>query len=111
MSDKQFRGYWAIAEVVARMKKLAEHYAKFHPRKTICLYRKDYDLLARWPKAAALHGIRQEGKTLVFMGFELGYDKTEKRYAREIEVGAEMPSLEKAQSFCANHAAKEKAVV
>lgn len=80
MSDKYFRGFHAIGEVAERMKKLAEHCQKFHACSSLRLYRKDYDLLVRWPKAAELHGITQSGGVPYFMGFKLDYDRTEKRY-------------------------------
>jgi hypothetical protein len=81
MTEKTFRGFLAIGEVVERMKPLAEHQKKYHQTEYLTLFRKDFDLLARWPKAAELHGVSQQGGVLVFMGFKLRFDKTEKRYA------------------------------
>lgn len=86
MAEKYFRGFHAIAEVVERMVKLADHQQKFHPHESLRLFRKDYDLLARWPKAAAMHGVMVEGETLVFKGFTLTYDRTQKRYQSDVHA-------------------------
>lgn len=81
MTESYFRGYWAIGEVAAKVKKLAEHHTKFHPEAPVLrLYRKDYDLIVRWPKAGRMHGFDYVGDCVKFMGYELSFDRTAPRY-------------------------------
>lgn len=66
------RGYHAIRAVVADMQTLAEGLLNRRPPATsMTLRARDYDLLARWPKAAALHGIYPSHDVLHWHGFAL----------------------------------------
>lgn len=82
MTEKYFRGWHAIGEVMERVTKLAEHQQKFHPdAPSIRLFRKDYDLINRWPKAGVMHGfVYVEEGVIQFKGFVLSYDRSPKRY-------------------------------
>lgn len=56
--DSNFRGYWAIREVMERVQRLGSWMEQYKPDcTTITLKRKDHDLLLRWPKASALFDI------------------------------------------------------
>jgi hypothetical protein len=74
MTESTFRGIKGIRDIKARMVGLAKWYRQFKPGVTdIILERKDYDLIARWPKAADVDGI-------FFDGFRLTFDTGQGRY-------------------------------
>ena len=65
------------------MQPLAQWYAKFKPNATeLCLERKDYDLLARWPKAGAVEGFLYSPRGIHFEGLRLTYDTGSGRYSK-----------------------------
>jgi hypothetical protein len=67
-----FRGYHAIGAVAKTLKTLAEGLAHRRlPATYITLRAKDYDLITRWPQAAALHEIFVNEGTLHWHGFTL----------------------------------------
>lgn len=81
MTDSYFRGYHAIGEVAAKAKRLAEHAGRFtRDLKVLRLYRRDYDLVARWPNAAKLHGFEFTGAVISYGGFRIDCDRTPERY-------------------------------
>lgn len=81
MSEPYFRGFHAIGEVASKARRLAEHCAKFTDCvRVLRLYRRDYDLVARWPKAAALHGFEFTGPAISFQGFKVECDTSRPRY-------------------------------
>lgn len=93
----QSRGYTSIQEVVAKMRPLAEWYAKNKPKiTTLTLARKDYDLVARWPKAAELCDFYTANGELRYRWtdpvtknsktFTLTFDKTERRYEKDVAI-------------------------
>ncbi len=78
-----FRGYWSIMEVVERMRPLADWMERFKPgQKELTLIRKDWDLIARWPKAASLFDIAVDEKGLHWRGFQLKPDGKPGRYEK-----------------------------
>lgn len=85
MAETAFRGYASIGEVMKRMTKLIEWTRQFKPQQQhMTLQRTDYDLIKRWPKAAAAHGISvvDNGRELWYRGLELTYDGGPRRYER-----------------------------
>jgi hypothetical protein len=80
-----FRGYQAIKEIVDYMNPLAEWMAKFKPdTHDLTLKGPDYDVIARWPKAAAIHNIRvSDAGDILFKGFKLKRDKKPFRYSQK----------------------------
>lgn len=83
MADKAFRGYWAIKEVIDRMKPLADWTKRFKPnQRHPTLPRKDYDLIRRWPKAADIHEVTVVGSEVWYHGLELTYDGGPRRYEK-----------------------------
>lgn len=79
-----FRGYKAISEVAARVRPLAEWMQQHRPGATsITLRGADYDLVVRWPKAAAMLGFQvPEQGPPKFGGFTISRDRTPDRYER-----------------------------
>ena len=82
-----FRGYWAIGDIAAMLKEAVPAYkALGKPNVSIALYPKDYDLVARWPKAGALQGfVYAEDGTFEFDGHKItrhvGRGRYENRHA------------------------------
>lgn len=90
----QLRGYHSILEVVERMKPVYDWYMRFKPEVTrLTLVRKDYDLIARWPKAAELCDFIKVGNEIryryfkrdekTYKDFTLAFDKKAPRYERD----------------------------
>lgn len=76
-----FRGYHAIAEVIERMRPLADWLDQHQSvARVITLRRRDLDLLQRWPKAADLHGIFTVGGVTWWRDIELRADRSAQRY-------------------------------
>ncbi len=76
-----FRGYWSIKEVIDYMDPLAEWMTKHKPdSKELTLKGPDFDLLKRWPKAAAMFRVHQHEGALTYKGFSLKRDKKPSRY-------------------------------
>jgi hypothetical protein len=83
--DSYSRGLKSIQEVVAYVEPLALWMEKNKPScKQLTLKGPDYDLLKRWPKAAAMMHVFQgpEGD-LVYRGFALARDKKPARYPQK----------------------------
>lgn len=76
-----FRGIQGIREIKARMNTLVEFYRKFRPdvNELVCS-RKDYDLVARWPKAANVEGFLISDSGIYYEGLRLTYDTGQGRY-------------------------------
>jgi hypothetical protein len=84
MTDSVYRGSRGIAEIIERMTPLVEWTKQNKPgQMCMILQRRDYDLIARWPKAAHVNGITvmQNGE-LWWRGLELVYDQGLSRYAK-----------------------------
>jgi hypothetical protein len=81
-ADSPFRGYSSIAEIVTRLRPLAEFYLSHKPDTlSLTLARRDFDLIRRWPQAAEMHGfaVAQDGG-LTWHGFVLlGDDHSKSR--------------------------------
>lgn len=77
-----FRGYASIREVVERMGPMGVWMEKFKPEcKHLTLKRRDFDLLERWPKAAALFEIQKTPDGgLYWKSFRLYPDTGPSRY-------------------------------
>jgi hypothetical protein len=84
MTDSISRGYRGIEEIKARMTPLMEWTKQFKPEQQhLCLQRKDYDLIKRWPKAAHCHEIEVLSTGEIWWrGLELVYDSGMGRYAK-----------------------------
>jgi hypothetical protein len=81
MTESTFRGIKGIRDIKARMVGLAKWYRQFKPGVTeIILERKDYDLIARWPKAADVEGFVVSHNGIFFDGFRLTFDTGQGRY-------------------------------
>lgn len=82
--EKYFRGFHAIKEVAQRLTPIVDHAKKFSPDMTqVRLFAKDYDLVERWPKAAAMHGFTFDGDAIFFHGMVLrSYDSVPRYKAK-----------------------------
>ena len=80
-NTSSFRGIQGIREIKARMTTLVAYYAKFRPdvQELVCS-RKDYDLIARWPKAANVEGFLISDAGIFYEGLRLTYDTGQGRY-------------------------------
>lgn len=80
MSDS-FRGIKGIRDIKARMVELVAWYEKFKPevQELVC-ERADYDLIARWPKAADAEGFIISHNGIFYKGMRLTYDTGRGRY-------------------------------
>lgn len=86
MTEPYFRGFHAIGEVAKKAQRIADN-APFLPNlRTLRLYRRDYDLVKRWPKAAALHGFEFTADAISFRGFAVAHDGTRPRYPADGDV-------------------------
>lgn len=82
-AQSSFRGIKGIRDIKAEMEPLAAWYAKFKPDVTILTCsRVDYDLIARWPKAAHVEGFDVTENGIFFKGLRLTYDTGEGRYEK-----------------------------
>lgn len=76
-----FRGIQGIREIKTRMARLAHWNKQFRPDvRTLALGRKDFDLIARWPKAAKVEGFDVTHNGIFFDGFQLNYASGQGRY-------------------------------
>lgn len=76
-----YRGIQGIREIKARMQSLAEWYQKFKPEVAeLVLSKKDYDLIARWPRAAEEEGFVTSHNGIFYDGLRLTYDTGSGRY-------------------------------
>jgi hypothetical protein len=83
--ESSFRGIQAIREAKARLKPLAAWYKAFKPEVTdLVCSRKDYDLIARWPKAAHVEDFTVSDSGIYFDGFRLTFDTGQGRYDKNI---------------------------
>jgi hypothetical protein len=81
-----FRGIQGIREAKARLAKLAAWYKRFKPEVTeLVCSRKDYDLIARWPKAANVEQFLVSASGIYFEGFRLTYDTGQGRYDKRAD--------------------------
>lgn len=76
-----FRGIQGIREIRARMTTLVAYYQRFRPdvNELVCS-RKDYDLIARWPRAANAEGFLISDSGIFYEGLRLTYDTGQGRY-------------------------------
>lgn len=82
--DKVSRGYWSIKEVVDYLKPLAAWFEQNRPSvRNITLRGRDYDLVARWPKAAEQHGFSVRDGVMQYGSITLTRDKGRARYDRK----------------------------
>jgi hypothetical protein len=79
--QSSFRGIQGIREIKTRMNALVDYYRKFRPdvNELVCS-RKDYDLVARWPKAANAEGFLISDSGIFYEGLRLTYDTGQGRY-------------------------------
>lgn len=83
MSDSPFRGIQGIREAKTRMLPLISWYRKYKPEvQEICISRTDYDLIARWPKAANSEDFVFSDSGIWYEGLRLTYDTGEGRYVK-----------------------------
>lgn len=83
MSDSPFRGLQGIPEIKARILSLISFYEKQKPDiQELCLNRNDYDLIARWPRAANCEGFVISHDGIFYKGFRLTFDTGEGRYQK-----------------------------
>lgn len=82
-STSSFRGTQGIREIKARMVPLVAWYRQFKPEvdELVC-ERKDYDLLARWPKAANAEGFLISDNGIFYEGMRLTFGTGEGRYIK-----------------------------
>lgn len=81
---KVSRGYWSIKEVVDRLKPLAQWYEQHKPNvRQITTDGSDYDLIARWQKAAEQLGFTVTKEGVMFGIYTLKRDNAPARYPRE----------------------------
>lgn len=78
-----FRGLRGIQEIRDdKLRRLAEWLKANRPScRQLTLKRKDYDLIARYPKAAGLAGFTVSDGSIFYDGFELRWDRSPGRYA------------------------------
>lgn len=83
-AESYFRGLRGIQEIRdGKLRRLAEWLKANRPScRQITLRRKDYDLIARYPKAAGLAGFTVANGSVIYDGFELHWDKTPQRYEK-----------------------------
>lgn len=81
--NSSFRGIQGIREIKSRMAPLVKWYREFKPDvdELIC-ERKDYDLIARWPKAAGVEGFILSQNGIFYEGMRLTFDTGEGRYVK-----------------------------
>jgi hypothetical protein len=77
-----FRGYRGIEMITLMIAPMVEWLLKYKPDpRKLTLTRKDYDLVARWPKAGKMLGFEYpEQGLIVYKGIVLGYDRKPQRY-------------------------------
>lgn len=79
-----FRGIQGIREIKARLLPLAQWYAKFKPEVTeLVCERTDYDLIARWPKAANVEEFDVTDNGVFFKGMRLTFATGQGRYEKK----------------------------
>ncbi|HEY4355630.1 MAG TPA: hypothetical protein VGN16_07790 [Acidobacteriaceae bacterium] len=78
-----FRGIQGIRDIKARMGELVKFYRKFKPGvvELICS-RDDYDLIARWPRAANVEGFSVTDNGIFYEGLRLTFDTGQGRYEK-----------------------------
>lgn len=81
--QSSFRGIQGIREIKARLLPLLEWYRQFKPEvsELVC-EREDYDLIARWPKAANVEGFDVTDNGIFFKGMRLTFATGEGRYEK-----------------------------
>jgi hypothetical protein len=79
--ESPYRGIQSIREAKARMIRLIAWYSKHKPEITeLCVSRADYDLIARWPRAADVEGFVVNHNGIFYEGMRLKYDAVIGRY-------------------------------
>jgi hypothetical protein len=82
-NTSSFRGIQGIREIKARMTQLVAWYAKHKPEvRELVIERTDYDLIARWPKAANVEGFDVTDNGIFFSGMRLTYTTGQGRYEK-----------------------------
>jgi hypothetical protein len=82
-AQSSFRGIKGIRDIKAELEPLAKWYAQFKPDvNDLTCSRVDYDLIARWPKAADLEGFSVTHNGIFFQGMRLTYDTGQGRYEK-----------------------------
>ncbi len=78
------RGYSLIGDLAVRMVRLAEFLTENrHDSVRITIKRADWDLLRRWPRAAADHGFLVTRDLITWRGFQVSPDNGPGRYEKE----------------------------
>lgn len=78
-----FRGIKGIRDIKAEIEPLEKWYRAFRPEvQVLTISRIDYDLIARWPKAAHVEGFDVTDNGIFFRGMRLSYDSGEGRYVK-----------------------------
>lgn len=85
-NSSTFRGIAGIREIKAKALPLIAWYQKFRPDvRDFYLSRKDYDLIARWPKASRFEGFDITDNGIFYEGLRMTYDAGEGRYVKPLE--------------------------
>jgi hypothetical protein len=79
--DSPFRGYRSIELVRQKIEKLVAWLRAHKPdTKRITLYRREYDLIARWPKAGRFLQFEYRDGEIYYREFHLVADNSAARY-------------------------------
>lgn len=104
MTEPYFRGFHAIGEVAKKADRIAAN-ARFLPHiRVLRLYRRDYDLVARWPNAAKLHGFEFAQGVISFKGFQITFDGSAERYVNKTSALLEVDHTRPLTPLAAPHA-------
>ncbi len=79
-SSDSFRGIQGIREIKERIAPLVNFYLGANKVATVTCRRVDFDLIQRWPKAAAVEGFDVTHNGVFYKGLKLGYDRGPSRY-------------------------------
>jgi hypothetical protein len=83
MNESSFRGIKGIQDIKKKMSVLVEFYERFKPEvKELACSRVDYDLIARWPRAASVEGFAVTDNGIFFHGLRLTFDTGQGRYQK-----------------------------
>jgi hypothetical protein len=85
-----FRGIQGIREIRVRIKPIVEWTKRFKPeQRTLTLERKDFDLIARWPKAANAEEFVISHNGIFYDGLQLKYSSGHGRYETRPQIAQE----------------------
>lgn len=86
-ATNSFRGIRGIEEIAVKMAKLVDYLTRYRPDvKQLILSRPDYDLVARWPKAANVLGFDVTHNGIFYKGFQLTFNTEHGRYQPQPEA-------------------------